>query len=314
MTNTGKQESTSQGTIAIAPHTLANAANASVQFSTGSEDTSSRVRDAIAPANRRSTQLTRLKVQTELLANRNVNSEVLPSSLQALFGATSNVLPGSAAHAAAGDDTMAAISLRAESAFLVRYDMSGTEVMILRSLAAQQLNGETNAHQQSLAPLVDNGIQPTSLLLLQAISSNEEDTRSKSTDLGNGLKWGQFILRQVFTTQTTAAILAAALVGATFASMVGLSAVFSFASMVLVMGSIFQRLVISQGVKASFGATPSTMSSPRSRGDVYRQVGYPDVRKARLSVLGHEASRLSSRFSPFLNGAMAKAVVAPFIG
>ncbi|UKZ47776.1 hypothetical protein TrVGV298_002005 [Trichoderma virens] len=284
-----RTEFSSERSVAPAASTLAIATNHSDQFSTGSEE---------SPA----------RAQPELVVSRSVIPKASPGGLQISFGESSNVQP---AYATAGEDTMA-LGSGASSTALAWPGVSDARILEdlgnHNSLRAQQPRGEIAAHQQSMASRSDSGIQPLSPLLQQA-SSSMEDTRAIGARVALVTS-----LRQVHTTQTTAAILGALLIGATFASMVGFSAVFSFASIVLAIRSGLQRSSILQGTKASF-ATPSimsTMSSPRSRED-YQRVEVPHLRKDQPLVSGHLLSRLSSRYSSYINGAMASAVVAPLM-
>ncbi|UKZ74332.1 hypothetical protein TrVFT333_001997 [Trichoderma virens FT-333] len=303
-----RTEFSSERSVAPAASTLAVATNHSDQFSTGSEESPARVCDATVPTAHLSAQLTLFKAQPELVVSRSVIPEASPGGLQISFGESSNVQP---AYATAGEDTMA-LGSGASSTALAWPGVSDARILEdlgnHNSLRAQQPRGEIAAHQQSMASRSDSGIQPLSPLLQQA-SSSMEDTRAIGARVALVTS-----LRQVHTTQTTAAILGALLIGATFASMVGFSALFSFASIVLAIRSGLQRSSTLQGTKASF-ATPSimsTMSSPRSRED-YQRVEVPHLRKDQPLMSGHLLSRLSSRYSSYINGAMASAVVAPLM-
>ncbi|KAL7787928.1 hypothetical protein V8C37DRAFT_251876 [Trichoderma ceciliae] len=319
-TNAEKQELTSESTIA--PSTMATPANNSVELSTGSVESPARVRYAIASLNRQASKLTCFKVRAEHPANANVNPEVSPGHVSSWFGATPLAPSGSAAFAAAGEDAMAVISSHASPTAHVQSDMPATEILGSPSgLSTQQLNGEVIVHQQSMTPLVDTGIQLASLLLLQVISSREETRAAdESVDFGRSLGSSQWFGTQILA-QTTTAMLIATYFGATFASMTGCSVMFSFASLVLAMGAIIQRLVISQNDKSSFGMTPSTMSSSRSSEDgstlkrsVYRRKGYSHVGEVQPRVLRHEISRVSSYFSSSFYGGMASSFIAPLMG
>ncbi|RFU79649.1 hypothetical protein TARUN_2564 [Trichoderma arundinaceum] len=301
-TNKGKQESTSASTIA--PSTMATAANNSVEFSTRSVESPTRVR-------------------TELFTNVNVNSEYSPGDLSASFGTTSNVLlSGPAAFAAAGDDTTAVLSPRASPTALVRSDMSAMEISgNLSSLSAQQPSGEINAHQQSMASTGDYVVQPTSsLLLLQVIPLNEDvDAIDGSVEFGRTLGSSQWFGTPVLA-QTTAAVLIATYFGAIFAGLAGSSVIFTLASFALTMGSLLQRFAFPRSDKTSFETTLSTMSSSRENGSMSkrsdgRRKGDSSVGKAQPSVLRREMSRLSSHFSYSVYGGMvSSSFVAPLMG
>ncbi|KAL7961839.1 hypothetical protein V8C34DRAFT_272611 [Trichoderma compactum] len=301
-TNMGKQELTSERTVASASasasasSSLATATNRPVRFSTGSEE---------SPA----------RAQTELAANRSVipgaSPGVSPGGLRASFGEPNALL--ATAHTTAGEDTM----VPASSTALVWphiSDVRTPEILRNRSgLPAQQPSGEVNAHQQSSAPRSDNGIQPLSPLLLPAISPMEDVRAADERAALFTNKPSQFSLRQVQTTEAAAAMLVATLVGATFAGMIGLSAGFSFASLLLAMGSVLQRLATLGGAKATFASASSAMSSPRSKEHAYPWAGRP-LRKHQHSVSRDRKSCLSPRFSSFLNGAIGTALVAPMMG
>lgn len=320
-TNMGKQELTSERSVASAsssaPSSLATATNRPVRFSTGSEESPARVCDATEPPTKhRSAQLTLFKVQTELAANRSVipgaSPGVSPGGLRASFG-ESNALPA-IAHATAGEDTTVPASSTA-LAWPHITDVRTPEILRDRSgLPAQQPSGEINVHQQSSASRSDNGIQPLSPRLLQAISSKDDVRAADERAALVTSKSSEVSLRQVQTTQAAAAMLVATLVGATFAGMMGLSAVFSFASLILAMRSVLQRLETPSGVKATFVSAPSTMSSSRSKDSVYPWAG-PSLRKHQPLVSRDRTScHLAPRFSSFLNGAIATALVAPMMG
>ncbi|PTB70313.1 hypothetical protein BBK36DRAFT_1164861 [Trichoderma citrinoviride] len=290
--------------------TLATTAHTPVQLS-GPEESPSRVCDAIAPAKHHSVRLTCLKVQTELAANLNVTSANLSGGLQALYGDALYAVPGSTAHAAAGEDTASQRTSSGPTA-LVWSDRSGVETLpSLASLPAQRLHGNGDAHQQPIVPVVDNGLQTLSPLLLQAILPNESLPAARgSAYFGPGQGSSQFVLRQVLSMQAVVAILAATLLGATLASMAGTSFVFSLLSLAVAARATFQRL---GEAKAPLETTPSTMSSPRFKEGLQSWGKKPYVRRDQFSALRQEVSRLSSRFS-FLEGARPLALIYPSMG
>lgn len=296
-----RTELTSERSVASAspsaPSSLATATNRPVRFSTGSEE---------SPA----------RVQTELAANRSVipgaSPGVSPGGLRASFGEANALL--ATAHATAGEDTTVPASSTA-LAWPHITDVTTPEILRNRSgLPAQQPSGEINVHQQSSASRSDNGIQPLSPRLLQAISPKEDVRAADERAALVTSKPSEVSLRQVQTTQAAAAMLVATLVGATFAGMMGLSAVFSFASLILAMRSVLQRLETPSGVKATFASAPSTMSSSRSKDSVYPWAG-PSLRKHHPLVSRDRTScHLAPHFSSLLNGAIATAWVAPMMG
>ncbi|KAL6691751.1 hypothetical protein J3F84DRAFT_385261 [Trichoderma pleuroticola] len=298
-TNMGKQELTSERTVAsasaAAPSSLATTTNRPVRFSTGPEE---------SPA----------RVQTELAANRSVipgaSPGVSPGGLRASFGESDTLL--ATAHASAGEDTI----ILASGALVWPHisDARTPEILGNRSgLPAQQPSGEISVHQQSSASRSDNEIQPLSPLLLQAISPMEDVRAAEERAALFTNKPSQLSLRQVQTTQASAAMLVATLVGATFAGMIGLSAGFSFVSFILAMESVLQRLAIPSGAKATFASASSAMSSSRSKEHAYPWAG-PLLRKHQPLVSRDRTSCLAPRFSSFLNGAIGTALVAPMMG
>lgn len=327
--NARKQESTSQRYNS--PSSMAAAAHHSVDFSTGSVESPSMVRPAHASWRRNAAQLTGFKVLTEHLDNTNATSQA--SLLLSAYGATSGILAGSAAFAAAGEDTMAVASPQASSAALVQSDMSTADALgslggsSPGSSSAQQLYGEVNVNQQTMAPEDDEGLQPSSLLLLQA-TSPQEHTRAadKSADLGVSLESSRlFGSAAQALAQASAMVLIGTLASAMLASMLGSAVVFSLASLLPAVGAIFQGLMVRQSSQEWLETTPSTMSSPRSsdkadsldgKPGFCRRAGVPPVRKPELSVLRHTMSRISSHFSSsaLLHGGMASALVAPVMG
>lgn len=320
-TNMAKQELTSERSVASAsasasaPSSLATATNHPVRFSTGSEESLARVCDATELTKPRSAQLTLFKVQTELAANRSVipgaSPGVSPGGLRASFGESNALL--ATAHATAGEDTTVPASSTA-LAWPHISDVRTPEILRNRSgLPAQQPSGEVNVHQQSSASRSDNGIQPLSPLLLQAISPMEDVRAADERAALVTSKPSEFSLRQVQPTQAVAAMLVATLVGATFAGMLGLSAVFSFASLILAMRSVLERLATPSGVKATFASASSTMSSSRSKDSVYPWAG-PSLRKHQPLGSRDRMSCFAPRFSSFLNGAIGNALVAPMMG
>ncbi|KAK4077551.1 uncharacterized protein Triagg1_3883 [Trichoderma aggressivum f. europaeum] len=318
-TNMGKQELTSERPVASAsasaPSSLATATNRPVRFSTGSEESPARVCDATESTTHRSAQLTLFKVQPELAANRSVipgaSPGVSPGGLRASLS-ESNALRATA-HTSAGEDTTVPASSTA-LAWPHISDVRTPEILRNRSgLPAQQPSGEINVHQQSSASRSDNGIQPLSPLLLQAISPMEDVRAADERAALFTNQPSQFSLRQVQTTEAAAAMLVATLVGAAFAGMIGLSAGVSFASLILAMASVLQRLAIPSGAKETFASAPSAMSSSRSTEHAYPWAG-PPLRKHQPLVSRDRTSCLASRFSSFLNGAVGTALVAPVLG
>lgn len=316
-----KQELTSERSVASAsssasaPSSLATATNRPVRFSTGSEESLTRVCDATELTKPRSAQLTLFKVQTEFAANRSVipgaSPGVSPGGLRASFGESNALL--ATAHATAGEDTTVPASSTA-LAWPHISDVRTPEILRNRSgLPAQQPSGEINVHQQSSASRSDDGIQPLSPLLLQAISPMEDVRAADERAALVTSKPSEFSLRQVQPTQAAAAMLVATLVGATFAGMLGLSAVFSFASLILAMRSVLERLATPSGIKATFASASSTMSNSRSKDSVYPGAG-PSLRKHQPLGSRDRMSCLAPRFSSFLNGAIGNALVAPMMG
>ncbi|KAH0531517.1 hypothetical protein TsFJ059_000340 [Trichoderma semiorbis] len=281
---------------ASAPSSLATATNRPVRFSTGSEESLARI-------------------QTELATNRSMipgaSPGVSPGGLRASFGESNALL--ATAHATAGEDTTVPASSTA-LAWPQISDVRTPEILRNRSgLPAQQPSGEINVHQQSSASRSDNGIQPLSPLLLQAISPKEDVRAADERAALVTSKPSEFSLRQVQTTEAAVAMLIATLVSATFAGMLGLSAVFSFASLILAMRSVLERLATPSGVKATFASASSTMSSSRSKDSVYPWAG-PSLRKHQPLGSRDRMSCLAPRFSSFLNGAIGTALVAPMMG
>ncbi|KAL6797768.1 hypothetical protein GGI42DRAFT_355798 [Trichoderma sp. SZMC 28013] len=294
---TSERTVASASASASASSSLATATNRPVRFSTGSEE---------SPA----------RVQTELAANRSVipgaSPGVSPGGLRASFGESNALL--ASAHTTAGEDTM----VPASSTALVWphiSDVRTPEILRNRSgLPAQQPSGEINVHQLSSASRSDNGIQPLSPLLQQAISPMEDVRAADERAALFTNKPSQSSLRQVQTTEAAAAMLVATLVGAAFAGMVGLSAgFFSFASLIFAMGSVLQRLATLGGAKATFASASSAMSSPRSKEHAYPLAG-PPLRKHQPLASQDRMSCLAPRFSSFLNGAIGTALVAPMMG
>ncbi|OPB38737.1 hypothetical protein A0O28_0018430 [Trichoderma guizhouense] len=293
---TSERSVASASASASAPSSLATATNHPVRFSTGSEESLARV-------------------QTELAANRSVipgaSPGVSPGGLRASFGESNALL--ATAHATAGEDTTVPAS-STTLAWPHISDVRTPEILRNRSgLPAQQPSGEVNVHQQSSASRSDNGIQPLSPLLLQAISPMEDVRAADERAALVTSKPSEFSLRQVQPTQAVAAMLVATLVGATFAGMLGLSAVFSFASLILAMRSVLERLATPSGVKATFASASSTMSSSRSKDSVYPWAG-PSLRKHQPLGSRDRMSCFAPRFSSFLNGAIGNALVAPMMG
>ncbi|KAL7930375.1 hypothetical protein V8C35DRAFT_313094 [Trichoderma chlorosporum] len=297
---------TSDNALVPAPSPLATATNNSNRLSTGSEESLTRV-------------------QTELIANGGITQEASPDGLQQQSGESSNaLLIGAGAHASAGEDTMITAIQPGSSDALTRSGMPDgmvLEIPATRNMGderAQNLSGHLNVHQQSMASLADSGIQPLPPLLLQAISPTEgaraaDGRAALVTRLAPRPKSSQFSLLQVQTTQASTAMLVATLAGAMFANLVGLSATFSFASLVLAMAAIMARLD-PQGVNHSVATTPSTMSSSRSKTVAFRR-GVPFLRKDQFlgtRALGSRLSHFTSRFSSILDG--GSALRAPLMG
>ncbi|PTB79949.1 hypothetical protein M440DRAFT_16315 [Trichoderma longibrachiatum ATCC 18648] len=294
------------------PAAVATAAYDPVQLSSSPEEPPSRVCDATASANYHSVRLTRSKAQIQLAANHNVTSENLSGGLRASSGYALQAVPGSTVHAAAGEDTLS-LRTSAGSTALAWPHRPGVETLLsVTSLAAQQLDGGVDEHQQAVTTAADNGLQTLSPLLLQAISPNESLTAAGGSAYFRPGQWSsQSVLRQVLM-QAIGSILAATLLGATLASMAGAFGMFSLLSMSLATTAIFQRL---GEVKAPFETKPPAMSSPRFNEGLQVWGKKPHGKKAQQpSVLRHEASRLSSRFSSFLRGTRPLALMAPLMG
>lgn len=314
-TNTRKQDITSQFTSQrrTTSVTLATTADDPIQLSRSPEKPPSRVCDATAPAQHHRVRLTRLKVQTQLAANRNVTSEDFTGGLQASYGDALHAVPGSTAHATAGEDTLSPHTSSGPTA-LVWSDRAGVEAFLnLTGLPAQQLNGGLDVHQQAIDPMVDSGLQTLSPPLLQATSPKEGlPAAGGSAYFGAGQRSSQLVVRQVLSMQAIVAILAATLLGAAFASMAGAPLVPSLLSVALATTAIFRRL---GEAKAFFETTPSTMSSSRFKQGTQPWAKKPHGQKAQQpSVLRHEVSRLSSRFSSFLEETRPLALIAPLMG
>ncbi|KAM0248871.1 hypothetical protein ACHAQJ_009271 [Trichoderma viride] len=303
-TDMEKQELTSDQTTT--PSTMATAANNSVDYSTGSVESPSRVR-------------------TEHLASVSVTPGVSPGNLQLSYGgATPNTLPGSAAFAAASENTTTVISPQPSFAALVSIDPATTEFSGSRgSLSAQQHNGEVVGHRQSAAPLAEDGIQPTSLLLLRA-TAPKQDMRAvdeECADFGQSLSVSRWFGLEALA-QITSVMLVASLACAIFASMTGAPALFCFASLVPVMGAILQSVGTAQSDLKSFGTTSLTMSSSRSNVEgsplspsSYRRKSSFAVGKAQPPVLRHDLSRFTSFFSSSSpSRSLASCFVAPLMG
>ncbi|KAL7816689.1 hypothetical protein V8C26DRAFT_428923 [Trichoderma gracile] len=274
--------------------TLATTAHDPVQLSKGPEKPPSRI-------------------QTQLAANPNVTSENLTGGSQASYGDALHAVPGSTAHAAAGEDTVSPRTSSGSTA-LVWSDRPGVETLMnLTGLAAQQLNDGVDVYQQAMAPVVDSGPQTLPAPLLHATSPNEGlSAAGGSAYFGPGQGSSQFALRQVLSMQAIVAILAATLLGATFASMVGASPVCSLLSLALATTAIFQRL---GEAKASLETVPSTMSSSRSKEGIRLWAKKPHGQKPQQpSVLRSEVSRLSSHFSSLREGIRPLALIAPLMG
>ncbi|ETS03375.1 hypothetical protein M419DRAFT_140798 [Trichoderma reesei RUT C-30] len=253
------------------------------------------------------------RVQTQLAANRNVTSEDFTGGLQASYGDALHAVPGSTAHATAGEDTLSPHTSSGPTA-LVWSDRAGVEAFLnLTGLPAQQLNGGLDVHQQAIDPMVDSGLQTLSPPLLQATSPKEGlPAAGGSAYFGAGQRSSQLVVRQVLSMQAIVAILAATLLGAAFASMAGAPLVPSLLSVALATTAIFRRL---GEAKAFFETTPSTMSSSRFKQGTQPWAKKPHGQKAQQpSVLRHEVSRLSSRFSSFLEETRPLALIAPLMG
>ncbi|KAL6856646.1 hypothetical protein J3F83DRAFT_752298 [Trichoderma novae-zelandiae] len=273
--------------------TLATAAHGSIQLSRSTEESPSRI-------------------QTQFAANLDVTSENLSGDLQASYGNVLYAAPGSTAYAAAGEDTTSTRTSSGSTA-LVRSGRSGIEtLMSLAGIPAQQLNGDVHVHQQSIAPVVGSVLQNLSPSLLQAMSPSEGlPAASGSAYFGPGQGSSRSGLRQVLPRLVILATFAVALVGAAFASMAGASAVFSLLSLAVATRAISQRL---GEAKAPFETTPLTMSSSRFKEDLRRWGKKSHGRTAQPLVLRHEASRPSSRFSSFFQGARPLALIASLMG
>ncbi|KAK1255776.1 hypothetical protein MKX07_008035 [Trichoderma sp. CBMAI-0711] len=254
------------------------------------------------------------RVQTQLVANRNVTSESLTGGLQASYGVALHAAPGSIAHAAAGEDTFNPHTSPGPDTALVWSDRTGIEAFLaLTGLPAQQLNGGVDVHQQAIDPVVGSGLQTMPPPLLQAMSPKEGlPAAGGSAYFGAGQRSSQLVVHQVLSMQAIVAILAATLLGAAFASMAGAPLVPSLLSVALATTAIFQRF---GEAKAFFETTPSTMSSSRFKQGTQPWAKKPHGQKAqRPPVLRHEVSRLSSRFSSFLEETRPLALIAPLMG
>jgi hypothetical protein len=324
-TDMKKQEFTSDQTNT--PSTMATTANNSIEYSTGSVESPTRVCHAIASANQHASQLTRFKVRTEHLASANINPEDSPGGgLQRSFGgATSNVLTGSVALAAASERTTTVISPRPSFTALESSDTPAPMGIPggfggIGGLAAQQHGGEADGQRPLAAPLAEGGTQPTPLLLLQALL--QKDMRAaddEGADFGMSLSSSRWFGMQAHTlAQVTCMMLVGLLVSAMFASITGSSAMFCFASLVPIMGAVLQSFGIAQSDLKSFWTTPSTMSSSRSSelgSPFYRLKGSFTIGKAQPSVLRHEISRLTSIFSSLSQSrSSTSSFVAPLLG
>ncbi|KAK6445288.1 hypothetical protein FP744_10001536 [Trichoderma asperellum] len=198
-----RTETTSSQTAS--PSTLATAANHSVQYSTGSVESSSMAR-------------------AEYLANNGINPEVSPGNLQLSFGATSDaLLLGSAAFAAAGEDATTA-SPQASSATALEWPhLPAVGTNGSRSSQAALQNGEAQSQQQAAAPMAEDGIQPTSLLLLQTSLPKREAASDDGVEFGIRRSFNRWIGVQALAQATSviligilAAMMLAALTGSCF--------------------------------------------------------------------------------------------------
>ncbi|GFP52949.1 hypothetical protein TASIC1_0002013300 [Trichoderma asperellum] len=195
-----RTETTSSQTAS--PSTLATAANHSVQYSTGSVESSSMAR-------------------AEYLANNGINPEVSPGNLQLSFGATSDaLLLGSAAFAAAGEDATTA-SPQASSATALEWPhLPAVGTNGSRSSQAALQNGEAQSQQQAAAPMAEDGIQPTSLLLLQTSLPKREAASDDGVEFGIRRSFNRWIGVQALA-QATSVILIGILAAMMLAALTG---------------------------------------------------------------------------------------------
>lgn len=245
-----RTETTSNQTAS--PSTLATAANHSVQCSTGSVESSSMAR-------------------TEYLADSGINPEVSPGNLQLSFGTTSDaLLLGSAAFAVAGEDATTA-SPQASSATILEWPhlpAAGTNGS--RSSQAALQNGEAQSQQQAAVPMAKDGIQPTSLLLLQTSSPKRDAASDDSVEFGIRRGFNRWIGVQALA-QATSVILIGILIAMMLAGLTGSSAAFYFASLAPAMGACLQRFAVADSGSKPVGTMPSTTSSSRSQPSVLRR-------------------------------------------
>ncbi|KAH8122884.1 hypothetical protein LI328DRAFT_125550 [Trichoderma asperelloides] len=245
-----RTETTSSQTAS--PSTLATAANHSVQYSTGSVESSSMAR-------------------AEYLANNGINPEVSPGNLQLSFGATSDaLLLGSAAFAAAGEDATTA-SPQASSATALEWPhLPAVGTNGSRSSQAALQNGEAQSQQQAAAPMAEDGIQPTSLLLLQTSLPKREAASDDGVEFGIRRSFNRWIGVQALA-QATSVILIGILAAMMLAALTGSSAAFCFASLAPAMGACFQRFAVADSGSKPVGTMPSTTSSSRFQPSVLRR-------------------------------------------
>ncbi|KAL6900195.1 hypothetical protein GGI43DRAFT_406661 [Trichoderma evansii] len=301
-----RTETTSDQTAS--PSTLATAAHYSVQYSTGSVESSSMVRPAAAPVNCLTSQLTRLllKARTEYIANNGINPEVSPGGLQLSYGTTSDAqLLGSVANATAGEDARAEGSQVSFATIQEWPRLPGTGAYGNRDSQTALQNGETESHQQQAAPMAEDGIQPTSLLLLQTTSPKRsaasDNSTVNSTDFGMRRSFNRWIGVQALA-QAASVILIGILAATMFAGLTGSSAEFCLASVVTAMGACFQRFAVAASGQKPAGTVPSTTSSSRSQPSVLRR----DFRRF--------TSNFFSSSSLLTRGMASRRSVAPLIG
>ncbi|KAL7922768.1 hypothetical protein ACQKWADRAFT_326403 [Trichoderma austrokoningii] len=273
-TDTKKQE-TSSDHANVSTFALATAANHSVQYSTGSVESLSMVRRAAAAsADCLPSQLTQslFKAQTDIIANGSTNRDAPPGGLQLLYGTTSDaLLLGSTAFANAGEDATPD-GLQASLASILE------QPRILAAEINSNGSGQAESQQQAVAaPNAENGIQPTSLLLLQTSSLERRAASDDGADLGTRRSFNRWIGVQAALIILIGILTATVLAGLTGSSAFSLA---SLASLAPVMVACLQHVAIADGDSSAVGKMASTASSSRCQ----------------PSVLRRDFSRLSSHF------------------
>ncbi|KAM0460599.1 hypothetical protein ACHAPV_004875 [Trichoderma viride] len=155
---------------------LATAANHSVQLSTGSVESFS-------------------MAQTEnFVVDSGINPEDPPGGLQLFYGTTPDaLLLGSAAFANAGEDASTDSPQASFTTTLEESRILATETNGSGSGQAAQQSGEAQSQQQAAAPIVENGMQPASLLLLQTSSPKRYATSDDEADFGTKRSFNRWI-------------------------------------------------------------------------------------------------------------------------